>query len=150
MFRAEQLTDGGRQRRRAPRSHAVTIRQAAATTDKTAETGGNVPPLSKMQEKLQEKSFPCVLHTIIPTETGRASAASCKIGAKMQEAQAMSGRLRGVLTTEGTKGGRVYNSEGARLSPAPRNSSPRLHVPFFGSISMSHTRIRSRSYAERG
>jgi hypothetical protein len=41
MFRAEQLTDGDRQRRRVPRLHALTIQQAAAATDKTAETGGN-------------------------------------------------------------------------------------------------------------
>lgn len=41
MFRAEQLTDGDRQRRRVPRLHAATIRQAAAVTDKTAKTGGN-------------------------------------------------------------------------------------------------------------
>ena len=41
MFRAEQLTDGDRQRRRAPRLHALTVRQAAATTDKTTKTGGN-------------------------------------------------------------------------------------------------------------
>nr|DAG00103.1 MAG TPA: hypothetical protein [Siphoviridae sp. ctBeL15] len=41
MFRAEQLTGGDRQRRRASRLHAVTVRQAAAATDKTAKTGGN-------------------------------------------------------------------------------------------------------------
>lgn len=41
MFRAEQLTDGDRQRRRVPRLHALTIRQAAAATDKTTKTGGN-------------------------------------------------------------------------------------------------------------
>ena len=41
MFRAEQLTDGDRQRRRVPRLHALTIRQAAATTGKTDKTGGN-------------------------------------------------------------------------------------------------------------
>ena len=41
MFRAEQLTGGDRQRRRVPRLHAVTIRRAAAATDKTAKTGGN-------------------------------------------------------------------------------------------------------------
>lgn len=33
MFRAEQLTDGDRQRRRVPWLHAVTVRQAAAVTD---------------------------------------------------------------------------------------------------------------------
>lgn len=71
MFRAEQLTDGDRQRRLAPRSHAVTIRQAAAAAGENyrgaRKAGGNAPLLSEMQEKLQEKSFPCVLHTIIPT-----------------------------------------------------------------------------------
>ena len=41
MFRAEQLTDGDRQRRRVPRLHALTIRQETATTDKTAKTGEN-------------------------------------------------------------------------------------------------------------
>ena len=41
MFRAEQRTDGDRQRGGCPRLHALTIQQAAATTDKTAKTGGN-------------------------------------------------------------------------------------------------------------
>ena len=41
MFRAEQLPDEDRQRRRVPRLHAVTIRQAAAAADKTTKTGGN-------------------------------------------------------------------------------------------------------------
>ena len=89
MFRAEQRTDGDRQRRRAPWLHALTIRQAAATTGEdcrgTRETGRNAPPLPKMQENLQEKEFPCVLHTIMRTQTGGAAALSCKIGAKMQD-----------------------------------------------------------------
>lgn len=41
MFRAEQLTDGTGSGGGVPRLHALTIRQAAATTDKTAKTGGN-------------------------------------------------------------------------------------------------------------
>lgn len=41
MFRAEQRTDGDRQRRRAPWLHALTIQQTAAVTDKTAKTGEN-------------------------------------------------------------------------------------------------------------
>lgn len=41
MFRAERRADGDRQRRRVPRLHALTIRQAAAVTDKTAKTGEN-------------------------------------------------------------------------------------------------------------
>lgn len=41
MFRAEQLTDGTGSGDGVPRLHALTIRQAAATTDKTAKTGGN-------------------------------------------------------------------------------------------------------------
>ena len=51
MFRAEQLTDGDRQRRRVPRLHALTIRQAAATTDKTAKTGGNRQIRGRKQTK---------------------------------------------------------------------------------------------------
>ena len=51
MFRAEQLTDGDRQRRRVPRLHALTIRQTAATTDKTAKTGGNRQIRGRKQTK---------------------------------------------------------------------------------------------------
>jgi hypothetical protein len=51
MFRAEQRTDGDQQRRRVPRLHALTIRQAAATTDKTAKTGGNRQIRSQKQTK---------------------------------------------------------------------------------------------------
>ena len=51
MFRAEQRTDGDRQRRRMPRLHALTIRQAAATTDKTAKTGGNRQIRSRKRTK---------------------------------------------------------------------------------------------------
>lgn len=89
MFGAKRLTADDHRRQQVRQLHAPPIRQTAATTGadcrKTRETGRNTPPLPKMQENLQEKTFPCVLHTIMPTETIGTAAASCKIGAKMQD-----------------------------------------------------------------
>ena len=77
MFLAEQLTDGDRQRRRGRQLHALTIRQAAATTGenrrRTRENRRNAPPSPEMQEKLQEKEFPCALYTIMRTHTDSAA-----------------------------------------------------------------------------
>lgn len=107
-----------------------------------------------MQENLQGKAFPCVLHTIIPTETGSKAAVSCKVGAKMQEALPMGGRPREMPPTDGAIGGQVYNSEGARLSSAPRNSPSRLHVPFQGPYTIIKTingaSVRYRQVRGRG
>lgn len=113
---------------------APPIRQTATTTGAdcqgTRETGRNAPPLSEMQENLQEKAFPCVLHTIMPTETIGTAAASCKIDAKMQDsspratpASCGGHRLPSIR-------GEVYNSEGQKVSAARRNSPLRIHVPF--------------------
>lgn len=84
MFRAEQLTDGDRQRRRAPRPHAVTIRQAAAATD---QGGGecrilaNYPAASgKMQDDLQKMGVVFVLYLIIRTERPAAGVFLAKSG----------------------------------------------------------------------
>ena len=84
-----------------------------------------------MQENLQEKMFPCVLHTIIPTETGETAALSCKNGVKMQDGSAID-----TATTTGdhhrrdSMGGEVYNSDGQKESASLCNSPPRTHVLF--------------------
>ena len=89
MFQAKRLTADDHRRQQVHQLHALPIRQTAATTGEdcrgTRETGRNTPPLPKMQENLQEKECPCALHTIMPTETIGTAAASCKIGAKMQD-----------------------------------------------------------------
>ena len=89
MFRGEQLTADDHQRRQVRQLHALTIWQTAATTGENCRgmraAAGNAPPSPKMQENLQEKTFACALHTIIPTETSGTAALSCKIGVKMQE-----------------------------------------------------------------
>ncbi len=59
MFRAEQLTDGDRQRRRAPRLHALTVRQAAAGPDQNSQRRRISPnagaKVDKMKENLQKQ-----------------------------------------------------------------------------------------------
>ena len=145
MFRAEQLTDGDRQRRRVRQLHALPIRQTAATTGenrrRTREPVRNAPSSPEMQEKLQEKEFPCALHTIIRTHTDSAAVQSCKIGAKMQGVcpGAMT-TTRGVHHPPGIRGGEVYNSEGQKGSTVRRNSPSRLHVPFYISYMVISTR----------
>nr|DAE39043.1 MAG TPA: hypothetical protein [Caudoviricetes sp.] len=63
MFRAEQRTDGDRQRRRAPWLHAVTIQQTAAGPSRNSQRRRISPNQStkagKMKENLQklEHSF---------------------------------------------------------------------------------------------
>lgn len=146
MFRAEQRTDGDRQRRRVRQLHALpiqqTVRHSGTDCRRTRETRRNPPSSPEMQEKLQEKEFPCVLHTIIPTETSGTVSASCKIGVKMQE-----GSTRDTTPTAGdyhpagVRGGEVYNSDGQKESAALCNSPPRIHVPFH----VSHMAISAQN-----
>lgn len=58
MFRADQLTGGDRQRRRADQLHALTIRQAATATDKDRrKTRGTAPKLPKCKRTCKKKRF---------------------------------------------------------------------------------------------
>lgn len=58
MFRAEQRTDGDRQRRRVPRLHALTIRQTAAGPDQNSQRRRISPnpgaKVGEMNENLQK------------------------------------------------------------------------------------------------
>ena len=84
-----------------------------------------------MQENLQEKMFPCVLHTIIRTHTGSAAVSSCKIGVKMQE-----GAPRAMTTTSGghclpsIKGGRFTIRKGKREAPCGATLPPAPMFPY--------------------
>lgn len=128
MFLAKQRTDGNRQQQ-VHQLHALPIRQTATATGAdcqgTRETGRNTPPLPKMQENLQEKEFPCVLHTIMPTETSGTAAASCKIGAKMQDDS-----TRDTTPTTGdhhrrdSMGGRFTIRTGKRKAPCAATLPP--------------------------
>lgn len=148
MFRAKRLTADDHRRQQVHQPHALPIRQTAATTGEdcrgTRETGRNTPPLPKMQENLQEKEFPCALHTIMRTQTGGAAVLSCKIGVKMQDGspRAMP-NISGAHRLPSIKGGEVYNSEGQKKSAVRRNSPPRSHVPLSGTpIRASHASYR--------
>lgn len=134
MFRVGQLTADDHRRQQVRQLRALPIRQTAATTGEnfrgTREPVRNAPPLPEMQENLQEKEFPCALHTIIRTHIVGATALSCRIGAKMQDGTpcAMT-TIGGGHHRPSIKGG-VYNSEGQKESAVRRNSPSRLHVLF--------------------
>lgn len=68
MFRADQLTGGDRQRRRAHQLHAQDVRQTADTlargsTDQVREVrnGHKMPRMCKMQEKFHVKMLSVLL-----------------------------------------------------------------------------------------
>lgn len=129
MFRAKRLTADNHRRQQVHQPHALPIRQTAATTGEdcrgTRETGRNTPPLPKMQENLQEKEFPCALHTIMRTQTGGAAVLSCKIGVKMQDGspRAMP-NISGAHRLPSIKGGGLQFRRAKEKRRAPQLSSP--------------------------
>lgn len=134
MFRAKRLTADDHRRQQVHQPHALPIRQTAATTGEdcrgTRETGRNTPPLPKMQENLQEKEFPCALHTIMRTQTGGAAVLSCKIGVKMQDGspRAMP-NISGAHRLPSIKGGRFTIPKGKRKAPCAATLLPAPMFP---------------------
>ncbi len=105
--RADHLEDGSRHQQEPP------------------EEAGNRPKIAKLQENLQEKAFPCALLTIIPTETDGTAAASCKIGAKMQDSDPVPRRPPPETTTgHASGGGGLQFGKAKEEHRAPQLSSP--------------------------
>lgn len=99
MFRAEQLTDGDRQRRRGPRLHALTIRQTAAGPDQNSQRRRISPnpgaKVGEMNENLQKNvTFLYILGQYGKESTPAAGVFPAKSGGN--------GRHRHPLTTTGT------------------------------------------------
>ena len=147
MFRAKQRTDGDRQRRRLPRLHALTIRQAAATTDKTAKTGGNCQIRDRKRTKCirtcKNRNICLHIRTIWKGKPPGGGRISCKIRRKWTAPAPADHHRHHLTTTRTATRGEVYKPEGQSLFPLLRNSPPRSHVPHSGTpIRVSHASYR--------
>ena len=148
MFRAEQRTDGDRQRRQVRQLHALPIRQTAAATGKTDKTERNARELARKNVSVRITYN----NTHGNKRNGGGILQNWHKNAGRQPVR-HAHRQRRPLPAQ-HQGGEVYNSEGQKESAVccnspPRHSSylvispPRSHVPLSGTpIRDSHAIYR--------